>query len=127
MSTLDIRYLKKQALVYLAFSILILVFGRVYEMFSHEVYSSFMMNAYLIPLIMGGLVSLVIYLLKIKNLPSRLSINLYNAGVATFTIYSVFRGVLEIYGTTNSLINVYLYVGIIMVLLSIILFIKKLN
>ena len=126
LSILDIKYFKKQSIVYFLFSILCFAFGRIYESFSHDVYSKFMMNAFLIPLVMGCVVSLIIYLLKMKKLPNRLSVNLYNAGVATLTIYSIFRGVLEIYGTTNYLVNVYVYVSVIMFLSSIVvLFIKK--
>lgn len=124
MSTLDIKYFKKQSVVYFVFSIFTFIFGRVYEIFSHDVYSKFMMNAFFVPLVMGSLVSIIISLSKTKKFPNRLSSNLYNAGVATFTVYSIFRGVLEIYGTTNYLVNVYLYVGIIMILISIVLYCK---
>lgn len=125
LSTLDIKYFKKQSIVYFVFSILCFAFGRIYEIFSHDVYSKFMMNAFLIPLFMGCLLSLIIYLLKIKKLANRLSVNLYNAGVATLTVYSIFRGVLEIYGTTNYLINIYLCISISMFLISIVALFKK--
>lgn len=119
LSILDINYFKKQAIVYLIISIFCFVFGRVYEMFSHNVYSSYMMNSYLIPLFFGFFASLTMFLLKLNKITNRISINLYNASIATFTIYSIFKGILEIYGTTNKLINIYLYIGILLFIISI--------
>lgn len=110
LSILDINYFRKQMLIYLLISMFCYIFGRVYEMFSHNVYSSYMMDAYIIPLILGFLVSLMISIFKLKI--NRLSVNIYNAGVSTITVYSILRGVLEIYGTTNTLINIYLFIGV---------------
>lgn len=119
LSILDNKYLKKQRKIYLIISIICLIFSLIYEHFSHEVYSFYMISAFLIPLILGSVVST---LLSMKNIRvSRISNNLYNASVATFTIYFVMRGFLEIYGTTNSIINIYPIVGIILLVVSIIL------
>ena len=96
--------------LYLIITIITFIFSQVYNLFSHNVYSIFMTYAFIIPLALGFIPSL--FKLKIIN-------QYYNAGVITFTIYSLMRGFLEIYGTTNSLINVYLYVGITLLLLSV--------
>lgn len=125
LSTLDIDYYKKQTITYFLISIFCFIFSRIYEIFSHGVYSKYMMNAFLIPLIFGFIVSLILLISKNIEINNRISINLYNASIATFTIYSIFRGVLEIYGTTNNLINIYLYIGTILMLLSIIICIYK--
>lgn len=126
LSILDIKYFKKQSIIYLFFSIFCFIFGRVYEIFSHDVYSKFMMNAFLIPMFLGCFTSFVIWRLKINKYFNRLSVNLYNAGVATLSVYSIFRGILEIYGTTNVLINIYLYVAICLIISSVIaLLIRK--
>lgn len=121
MYTLDIKYYKKQTLIYFISSIFCLIFGRIYDIFSHDVHSKFMLNAYLIPLIFGCILSFIVYIFKLNKLFKRISINLYNASVATITIYFIFYGVLEIYGTTNKLINVYLYVSILLLIISIII------
>lgn len=124
--TLDIKYFKKQSIVYLFISIFCILFCLIYEMFSHNVYSSYMRKAFLIPLIFGFCLSIIIYIFKLKRFTNRISINLYNASLATFTLYCFIRGVLEIYGTTNSLINLYLVIGTILIILSIfILLIRK--
>ena len=119
LSILDNKYLKKQSKIYLIISIICLIFSLIYEHFSHEVYSFYMISAFLIPLILGCVVSTFLSMKNIKV--SRTSNNLYNASVATFTIYFIMRGFLEIYGTTNSIINIYLIVGILLLVVSIIL------
>ena len=99
MSTLDTD---KNKIIYLCISILVLVFSIIYEYFSHGVYSTYMIGAFLIPFLFGVLGSSLF-----KNI-SNISMNLYHSWIATFTIFCIAKGFLEIYGTTNSLINVYL-------------------
>lgn len=113
MYTLDINYFKKQTIVYFLISIFLMVFGLVYEQFSHEVYSNYMIYAFVIPQVIGMLPSMLYSFSIIKKLPNRTSVNLHNAAIATITVYSIMRGILEIYGTTNSLINWYIYIYII--------------
>jgi len=119
LSTLD----KKQSIIYLIQSIGILIFSLIYESFSHDVYSPFMMYAFLIPLILGFIPSLILRLTKRKV--SKWTITFYNLAIATLTIYSLLKGFLEIYGTTNSLINVYIYATIALFILAIDNLLKK--
>ena len=58
---LDINYYKKQGIVYVIVSLVTLAFGFVYELFSHNVISNYMIFAFLIPLILGAIVSIIIY------------------------------------------------------------------
>lgn len=114
--TLDTKYMKKQIITYLIASVLCIIFAVIYEAFSHQVYSLFMICSFAIPLVLGVFVSLIQY--KKKKSYGRVEINLYNAGVATLTFGSIFQGVLEIYGTTNMRVYVYLFVGILLILTS---------
>ena len=50
----------------------------------------------------GVIPYLVLYLAPIKKVPGTLSECVYNLGVALITTRSIFKGVLEIYGKTNS-------------------------
>ena len=88
-----------------------MVFGAVYECFSHQVYSGYMIFAFLFPLLMG----VVPYtLLSDRDCPLRAGVvsrYLYNSGAAALTAGSVFQGVLEIYGTTSRLSGVYWAAG----------------
>lgn len=93
--------------VFTIITLVTIIFSRIYNSFSHDVHSIYMTYAFLIPLLLGALPNL-----KVKTN------NVYNASVITLTIYSLIRGFLEIYGTTNNLINIYLYVSIILLILS---------
>ena len=106
------RKAQKDAAVFLGVSILTGLFGAIYELFSHEVYSYFMIYAFAFPLLLGTLPCLFLSLSGGTRYPNALCRNLYHAGIATLTIGSIMRGVLDIYGTTNSLGNIYWFVGV---------------
>lgn len=88
-------------------------FGAVYELFSHEVYSYFMLYAFLFPLIGGTLPFFILACSRVR-LPDAIACKLYHAGIAALTVGSLFTGVLEIYGTTNRLTAVYWIVGAVL-------------
>lgn len=104
---------KTQSKVYLIVTLMCVLFSFIYEMFSHEVYSMYMIFAFLIPLVLGCLTSLVLF-----KKQKRFENNLYNAGVATLTFGSIIKGFLEIYGTTNSKAIIYLILGVVLILFS---------
>ena len=108
---LSISDIKKQGKVYIIVSIVCLIFAIIYEAFSHGVFSNYMIFAFLIPLVCGATISYILYFINKKDtslLPSKFGNNLYNAAVATLTFGSIFNGALEIYGTTNAKVYVYL-------------------
>ncbi len=100
------------------------LFGAIYENYSHEVYSYFMIYAFVIPLLLGTLPLLLVGMSS-KRQPGRLTLNLLNSAIATLTVGSVYMGVLVIYGTTNRLIFVYPTVGIIFLILCAVSHISK--
>ena len=111
LSTLDTNKSKR---IYLLSTILCFVFSMIYEHFSHKVYSPYMVFALGIPLI-GGLAVIEIFSCFPNDFyPNHLSINLYNSGLATFTVGSLLQGALEIYGTENPLMIYYWYAGILL-------------
>ena len=112
MSTLDTNANKKTFLRYVFVSILCLVFGIVYELFSNEVYSAFMIGAFVVPLVLGAVPFLMFGLIKTQKSPSIYSRYLYHSGIATLTVGSIIQGVFEISGTSNNLVIIYLYVGL---------------
>lgn len=111
----------KTAYVYLLISLFCALFGAVYELFSHEVYSFYMIYAFVFPLVGGVLPFLLMAMGKLFINSSAVSCNLYHAGIATLTIGSILTGIVEIYGTTNTLIGIYWPVGIFMILSSLLL------
>ena len=94
----------------LGWALFLALFGAVYEHFGHEVYSYYMIYAFALPLALGALPWSVMALRR-RRPPCRTAAQLWDSGVLTLAVGSVFRGVLDIYGTTNRLVNVYAAVG----------------
>ncbi len=101
----------KTGFAYLFVTLFLVLFGAVYEHFSHEVYSWYMLYAFAIPLVCGVFLFFALGFSERIPLPHRAAANLYHSGVAALTTGCVFKGVLEIYGTTNKLIKVYWIAG----------------
>lgn len=126
MSISDIKSSKKTVLKH-AFgnflaALFCVLFGAVYELFSHDVFSYFMLYAFCFPLVLGTLPMLIMYMTKFSHMPSRVVLNLYNSAIATLTFGSLFEGVLEIFGTMNDLTAVYWIVGFSLLLISVVLY-----
>lgn len=85
------------------------VFSAVYEHFSFGVYSPFMIFTFAVPLLMGSLVFLLLgrALKKTGTSVPALVCKFWHAAVATLTVGFLFRGVLDIYGTSSPLASVY--------------------
>ncbi len=113
------------AIVYLWISLFSAMFGIVYEIFSHQVYSSYMLFAFAFPLLGGALPFLAISFLQGKWYPGVIARNLYHSGIAALTVGSIVQGVLEIYGTTNDLIRIYWGGGALLVGLGILVFLWR--
>ena len=116
----------KIAYIYLICTALCAVIGAVYEKFSHEVYSYYMIYAFAIPLVLGAIPLFGIGLFG-KSVPGRFSLNAWNSGIATLTVGSFFKGVLDIYGTTNKLITVYPTAAVVFILIGLIAFLSEIN
>lgn len=111
------RRLLRRVLVWILVSVFVALFGAIYELFSHMVYSYYMIYAFAIPLVFGTLPPIIVMMTEIKN-PQRISWNFYSGSIACFTMASIFKGVLDIYGTTNGLIIVYLIAGLMLLIAS---------
>ena len=123
--TLDIKQMKTQVLIYIIENLFCILFAIIYESFSHGVFSKFMILAFLIPLILGVIVTYILCFFKREKLPTALENKLYNAGVVTLTVGSIMEGVLQIYGTTNVKIFLYLIFGILLLTISILFYIFR--
>ena len=109
-------------------TVFVFVFAKIYGIFSHGVSSAFMSYAFLLPLSL-------IFLPKLLNLCtgnrlwngsldteeeegkklflSSLASFLWKSGVAVLTVGSLYKGVLDIYGTSGTFEWIYLVVGIL--------------
>lgn len=129
----------KTALIYLAASIFCAVFGAVYELFSHGVYSYFMIYAFAFPLLGGVLPFLLLSYFAQRHtrtyqeskipsrfMPNTYARNTYHCGIIALTVGSLLTGVLEIYGTTNALLSIYWLAGSALMLVGIVIYLLSL-
>lgn len=113
----------RTALVYILISLFCGLFGGVYEHFSHGVYSYHMIYAFAYPLGLGAFSFLAMGLFG--KTPTPMTAALVHCAIATLTVGSILRGVLDIYGTTNFLTAVYPWAGWILTAISGILWVKN--
>lgn len=85
------------------------IFAAIYEYFSHQVYSAYMIGAFLFPVVLGIVPDILRE--KTHRKVSGIARTLQQCGIYTLVIGSIFRGVLDIYGTTNQAGVLYWIVG----------------
>ena len=76
-----------------------------------------MIYAGMIPLALGAIFYFVI---RKINPFTYISMCLYNSFVTSFTVWMYVNGILEIYGTTNELVNYYMYAFVLFLTLTIV-------
>lgn len=107
----------------------VFAFAQIYGLFSHGVYSDFMSYAFLLPLTLIFLPKFInlctgncLWNLSLENADeagekklffTSLAFFLWKSGVAVLTVGSLYKGVLDIYGTSGSFEWAYLVVGIL--------------
>ena len=127
MTLFTLRNEKKVAniplLTYIGVTIFCAIFGIIYELNAHNVFSNYMMFGFLWPLC-GGVLFYVIFKFILKDyLPSQAASYAYNCGIATLTVGCYFHGVIEIYGTTREkYVLLYNIVGIILIAAALIFY-----
>ncbi|MFA6801154.1 MAG: hypothetical protein WCR19_03500 [Acholeplasmataceae bacterium] len=109
----------KLTLKYLLVSLFLILFNYIYSLFAHGVSSNYMSRAYLIPLIGGGLLSLI--MLAFNNLTD-LAKHLWDMGLTTLVVGSLLHGVFDIYGSESSFVKIFFIVGILLLFISIIVY-----
>ena len=106
----------KKLFVYFGISTFIFIFSQIYEYFSHGVYSNFMVFAFLIPFI--GLFTPSLINIFIKREISDSAKLSWKCGIATLTVGSLYKGVLDIYGKSGNFEMIYLTVGIALCIIA---------
>ncbi len=109
------------ALGSLGVSIFLAFAGFVYEHFSHGVWSYWMVYAFAFPLVLLTLPFLLLAVSRRCRVPGAPSRRCWGAGVACLTAGSLFKGILEIYGTASGLNLVFWVVGGFFLLLGLLL------
>ena len=115
---------RKTKYVFLAAAIFCLIFAIVYECFSHGVISWYMLLAWTVPALAGFMPMLVFQHRKMaKYFPGCLARYCWYTWTGLFTLGMILRGVLDIYGTTNKLLNLYWKLGICAAVINIALWV----
>lgn len=114
----------RRALVFTSVSLFLTLFGAVYEMFSHGVYSYSMIYAFAYPLVLGAFPSIIMAMLS-RPCKDSVAFDLYVFAIAFATVGSLIDGVLEIYGTSNRYMVIFNVVSVLLLAASVILWIVK--
>ena len=114
------KELRKQAMGHLGFALFCALFGGIYEQFSHEVYSFYMIYAFAIPLVFGTAFYFLLDWFD-KKVKQPLCLSLWNMAIITLTVGSLYRGVIDIYGTTNKKVIIYVVAAFALGLSAIVL------
>ena len=114
----------KKSFIYLGISAFVFIFSQVYEHFSHGVYSGFMIYAFLIPFVGLFVPSILNRFILKREIPDMAKLSLK---CGTLTVGSIYKGVLEIYGTSTNFEIIYLIVGLVLCILAGILMTIKSN
>lgn len=126
--------LLKSGTAYLIASMLVAAAGWLYELFSHGVYSNYMIYAFMVPLACGALLDILSAARgsrsKKRSGSARAAHATHDAApcaapalrlaaVVTLTAGSLIKGVLDIYGTTNRLLVIYPVIGLALAIAAI--------
>lgn len=98
------------------------LFGAIYEVYSHSVYSYYMIYAFA-PLLVISLMYLC-FALFAKHPPRRVTRNLLSAYGACSAVGMTAKGVVVIFGSTNRLLIGYLIISSILLILTMISFFR---
>lgn len=113
----------RQTIIYVCIALFCGLFSAIYEHFSHQVYSNYMIYLFAYPLLLGALPSALIGLVKRLPLPSQHTADAWDCGITTLSVGSCVTGVFEIYGTTSSYTTAYWPVGLSLLLAGFLLYV----
>ena len=94
-----------------ALSLFCAVFTVIYEQFSHGAASPHMRAMFLMPLVGCAIPCLIGYATALHRYVSRSAFNLWNSGLAVWTVGCLFRGIVNISGRHTSLDSPYWMIG----------------
>ncbi len=114
----------KNAVGFLFSALLAFIINNVYSIYSHGVSSGAMASAWMLLFCFGTGYFLLMELIcgkTGKQIPGRLSLNLYNSGIATLAVGMMIQGVLEIAGSGSDFLILYSIAGIALIVAGLVL------
>ncbi len=109
-------------LIYGGYSLFLLIFSLVYQIFAHGVHSFYMTWLPCFTFIPGFLPMLAVWKTSLVPEPGELSSDLYHAGVAAMTVSALLRGIFEIAGTTSVYQRMMMQAGIILLVAGLLIY-----
>jgi hypothetical protein len=103
--------MKRAAVVGASLALLCVVFTAIYESFSHGAVSTHMRCMFLMPLVGCALPALLCLLTPLHRHVCRPAFNLWNSGLAVWTVGCLFRGIVNISGRFTDLDSIYWVTG----------------
>ena len=101
-------------------AVVCVIFTFIYEQFSHGAVSTFMRSMFLMPLVGVTIPAVIGYVTPLHRCLGRAAFNLWNSGMATWTVGCLFRGIVNISGRHTSLDRPYWAIGWIFLALALI-------
>ena len=105
------RRMKRAAVVGASLALLCVVFTAIYESFSHGAVSTHMRCMFLMPLVGCALPALLCLLTPLHRHVCHPAFNLWNSGLAVWTVGCLFRGIVNISGRFTDLDSIYWVTG----------------
>lgn len=112
-------------MIYVCIALFCGLFSAVYEHFSHGVSSNHMVWLFAFPLFLGALPYALIALSKRLPMPLQKAADVWDCGITTLAVGSCVTGVFEIYGTTSDYTAAYWPVGLGLLLVGAIRYIRE--
>lgn len=114
----------KHLQIYALMVVLCGLFSSVYQYFSHQVYSDYMVYAFTIPLLLGVTPHAIFAAYPRWNKGCYWQKMTQAFAIAVLTVGSIVQGMLEIYGTTSPFTIYYLVIGSLLLTFSCVSFIR---
>lgn len=103
--------MRRAAVTGASLALLCVVFTAIYERFSHGAVSAHMRCMFLMPLVGCAIPALILYVLPLRRPVGRPAFNLWNSGLAVWTVGCLFRGIVNISGRHTQLDRLYWALG----------------
>ncbi|MBI4857964.1 MAG: hypothetical protein HY818_14605 [Acetobacterium woodii] len=117
--------IRKTIGVYAILSLVAIGINFIYGQFGHGVHSAAMTWMFLYPLLGGALFYFLLERLKsgmTRFAPFRFGYNSYNSGIATLTVGSFLKGILEIAGTNSPYLVLFTIIGWLFIAVGVMVF-----
>ncbi len=116
-----LRYLQ----IMVGISAFCLLFSLIYRHFSHGVDSLYMTYLCVWPFALGAVPGLIFWLTDLLWEPGAYTLCFYNAGIASVTMSSLLRGIMEIAGTSSRHQVILMWIGAVLLIMGVVCYLLE--